>query len=213
MIRKGSSAEVLHHSRTKKYLAGTHKHSLTISRTRLACMLPLLYKLFAHSGTESVGIVRRALPSNAWCAISSGILTRGDTINLYEALHKHKNRYSTIANTPTTILVSSRGTRLKLERGLTEPLESFDKTPVVLVLPETCRALLERAPQFPSADLVVKADREQEHWNDFKQVCLLGYRYLSVGQAQSRASARLFILHTNTHMPARTSSYLQIELR
>ena len=87
-------------------------------------------------------------------------------------MHKQKNRYSTIANTPTTILVSARGTQLKIDRGLTEPLESFAATPKVLILPETCQSLLQRAPQFPLDNLVVNADREQEYWNDFKQVCL-----------------------------------------
>ena len=103
----------------------------------------------------------------------AGLLTHGDTVNLYEALHEEKNRYSTIANTPATVLVSSKGTQLKLERGLREPLESFDKTPVVLIGPETCQALLNRAPPFPAHEVIRTAELEQESWKEFKQVYIL----------------------------------------
>jgi len=103
----------------------------------------------------------------------AGLLTHGDTINLYEALHKQQNRYTTIANTPATVLVSAKGTQLKVDRGLSEPLESFAKNPVVLIGPETCQALLSRAPPFPAHEVIVKAEREQQSWKEFKQVHFL----------------------------------------
>ena len=101
--------------------------------------------------------------------LDTGNLTRGETINLHEALYRSKNQYSTIANTPTTILTSSKGTHLGINKGLLEPVESFDKQPGVIISVEDCKRLLDRAPPFPHGRELWTTHKEHQEWKAFKE--------------------------------------------
>ena len=73
-------------------------------------------------------------------------------------------------NTHTHIKTHTQtGTQIGDAKGLTEPLESFDKKPGVIISMEACLKLLERAPPFPLGEALLQAHRECGEWKLFKE--------------------------------------------